>query len=444
MATVRERILAQYRSAIIGGMARTLWVHAYVAWVTEDPDENDPDALVEAQSGVDWYDLAPDTPDAALQAANELAELYEVGTDQGDIVELYAFAIHADTGSDLEMDELIGAGRPEALPGEFGTALANMAMSTGVSWFDDHKKFPLARPSFECHYDGVQFSWSGKSAVLLKHGREVPDMNAETNGLRIKVSYELITPESAENGDVEERGWDNEEGELMDNVREAVEWLTEQGPLEPSSSSFHHGIWYTHYGEQGRHGAQRNESFHITGATMSQEQRIFDGLAKARVLRGHFAGKRDQRNRRPGTRQNPSRSELRDPTFVMKEIQGSLDSEFKQKVASIELRPGPTGKVPTVEHFKRDLAANLAQGLLLEDEDCACEPHENPAGRFTDKGERMYAAVKREYEAKGDPRAAEIAARTVYAEHKKGVPGLLNVGAGRPPGVPNPGRFRRL
>lgn len=437
MASERDRILARYRSAIIGAMARTLWVHAYVEWVEEDPDENDPDGYQQAMDGesngleIDWYDLAPDTPDAALQAANELAELYEVGTDHGDLVELYGFAIHADTGRPLEMDDLIGAGRSEALPGEFGSALANMALSTGVSWFDDHKKFPLARPSFECHYDGVQLTWSGRSETLHRHGVEVPDMNAETNGLRIS--------------DVEERGWDNEEGELMENVREAVEWLTEHGPLEPSSSSFHRGIWYTHYGEQGRHGAQRNESFHIAGATQSQEQRIFDGLAKARVLRGHFAGARDPRNRRPGARQNPSRAELRDVNFVQSTIRESIDSEFKQKVASLELRPGPTGKVPTEDQFKRDLAANLTMGVLLDDDgECGCEPHENPAGRFTAKGERMYQDVKREYEAKGDPRAAEIAARTVYAEHKKGVAGLLNVGAGRPPGVPNPGRFRRL
>jgi len=444
MASERERILKRYRGAIIGGMARTLWVHAYVAWAGED-EENDPDGVAEAMSGVDWADLAPDTPPAALDAANALAELYETGTDQGDIVDLYGFAIHADTGSELEMDDLIGAGRNEPLPGEFGAALANMALSTGSSWFDDHKKFVLARPSFECHYDGVQLTWSGKSDTLLRSGVEVPDLNAHggRNGLRVKVSYELITPESAEEGDVAERGWDNEEGELMENVREAVEWLTEHGPLEPSSSSFHHGIWYTHYGEADwQTGEVRNESFHVTGATVSQEQRIFDGLAKAHVLRGHYAGRARPRS---GTRPNPSRAELRDVGFVQSTLRESIDSEFKQKVASIDLKPGPTGKVPTEDQFKRDLAANLTMGVMLDDEgeECGCE-HKNPPGRFTDKGERMYQDVKLEYERKGNPRAAELAARTVYAEAKKGVPGLLNVGAGRPPGVPNPGRFRRL
>lgn len=441
MASERERILQRYRGAIIGGMARTLWVNAYVSWVMEDPTENDPDGYDEAQDGVDWADLAPDTPAGALEAANALAELYETGTDQGDLVDLYGYAIHIDTGSELEMDDLIGAGRNEPLPGEFGAALANMALSTGSSWFDDHKKFPLARPSFECHYDGVQLTWSGKSDTLLRHGAEVPDMNADGTGLRIRVSYELITPESAEEGDVAERGWDNEEGQPMENVREAVEWLTEHGPLEPSSSTFHHAIWYTHYGDRDyRTGNVRNLSFHVTGATQSQEQRIFDGLAKAHVLRGHYAGRARPRN---GTRPNPSRAELRDSKFMMESVEGSIDSEFKQKVASVDLKPGPLGKVPTVDRFKKDLAANITTGIMLDDDECECE-HKNPPGRFTDKGERMYQDVKLEYERKGNPRAADLAARTVYAEAKKGVSGLLNVGAGRPPGVPNPGRFRRL
>ena len=58
----------------------------------------------------------------------------------------------------------------------------------------------------------------------------------------------------------------------------------------------------------------------------------------------------------------------------------------------------------------------------------------NPAHLFTDKGERMYEEIKAGYGA--DPRAAEIAARTVMAKSKE-VPGLLRVGMGLPPGVPS-------
>lgn len=34
-------------------------------------------------------------------------------------------------------------------PGEFGSALAFMALGHGVSWFDDHAKFPLKMPHME-------------------------------------------------------------------------------------------------------------------------------------------------------------------------------------------------------------------------------------------------------------------------------------------------------
>jgi hypothetical protein len=50
-------------------------------------------------------------------------------------------------------------------------------------------------------------------------------------------------------------------------------------------------------------------------------------------------------------------------------------------------------------------------------------PGQNPRESFTAKGERMYRDVKRHY--RGDRRASEIAARTVYARAKEGVPGLL-------------------
>lgn len=61
----------------------------------------------------------------------------------------------------------------------------------------------------------------------------------------------------------------------------------------------------------------------------------------------------------------------------------------------------------------------------------------NPRGTFTAKGERMYEEIKAGYGS--DPRAAEIAARTVYARAADGVPGLIER-RGRPPGVPNRGR----
>lgn len=47
----------------------------------------------------------------------------------------------------------------------------------------------------------------------------------------------------------------------------------------------------------------------------------------------------------------------------------------------------------------------------------------NPAGQLTAKGERMYEDIKRGYEERGEPRAKEIAARTVAARSSQ-IPGL--------------------
>jgi hypothetical protein len=69
------------------------------------------------------------------------------------------------------------------------------------------------------------------------------------------------------------------------------------------------------------------------------------------------------------------------------------------------------------EHHVRHLRAS---DITLEPFDRALV--ENPPN-FTKKGERMYRHIKEGYA--GDPRAKEIAARTVYASAAKGVPGLL-------------------
>ncbi|HEY6033237.1 MAG TPA: hypothetical protein VIV58_03230, partial [Kofleriaceae bacterium] len=66
---------------------------------------------------------------------------------------------------------------------------------------------------------------------------------------------------------------------------------------------------------------------------------------------------------------NPTVEEFRNPELVKSLIREGLDAEFAQKVVDITLRPSPiTGKVKTVDQFKDDLAANLATGLMLEED----------------------------------------------------------------------------
>lgn len=300
MAT-RDPHLAAYRKAIIDGMSAVLWRHAWIDFADAHRGGHLGEPVDRPGPGESWDDYIPARPPHVRKAADELAELYEFS--EGDIVELYGTAIEADTGRPYEFDTIGGVARAEATPQQFGMALAEMALGTGTSWFDDHKKFELDRPSFECWYDSDELHWSGRTMV---QGRDKKQLN--------------------------------------------------------------------------RHGAGKG----------------------------------------PRQRTNPSRAELRDPKFVQDTIQEGLEAELQQKVAVLELKPGPTGKVKTREQFTKDIAANLATALLLDDEG----ELENPAGAFSPKGERMYRDIKAGYVAKGNRRAAEIAARTVYSHAKKD-PGLL-------------------
>ena len=95
---------------------------------------------------------------------------------------------------------------------------------------------------------------------------------------RIRTSYEVITEESAAEGDVAESGWVDEEGEVL-GVTAAIEWLRSKGPLEPSSSQFHKGIWYSGPSEQDMHtGEWYQEAYHLAGYTEAQQQRIYSAL----------------------------------------------------------------------------------------------------------------------------------------------------------------------
>ena len=95
----------------------------------------------------------------------------------------------------------------------------------------------------------------------------------------ISTTYEIITEESAAEGDVAESGFADEEGTEYD-VGEAISLL--EG-CEPSASFFHVGIWYTMYGEQDSHtGEYENVSYHLVKGTWTEEEerRIYEGVTR--------------------------------------------------------------------------------------------------------------------------------------------------------------------
>lgn len=111
-----------------------------------------------------------------------------------------------------------------------------------------------------------------------------------TEEKRILTTYEVITPESAEAGDAEERGWHDEEGHScepdeydkedgLSAVDIAVKFLRNKGACHASSSHFHAGVWYSTEGEQDyRTCAETTYSFHLKGFSAQEEKDIWTKL----------------------------------------------------------------------------------------------------------------------------------------------------------------------
>ena len=106
---------------------------------------------------------------------------------------------------------------------------------------------------------------------------------------RIKTTFEIVTDESAREGEVAERGWKDEEGseitpddydideygdESSAAIALAVKWLCSAGAVESSSNRFHRGVWYS--GSADRDG--ETESFHLDGFSADEESAIFAAL----------------------------------------------------------------------------------------------------------------------------------------------------------------------
>lgn len=137
---------SSFRDSFLEGAAKAFFAMAYAAYVEEgDSTDNDLDEverneranLPRARNGGDWMDCIPEVPPNAYALAGELwAGLHAANGKAG----VYSLALHAEAADGEAPD-----------PEEFGHYLAMQAMGTGVSWFDDHKRFNLKVPSIECH-----------------------------------------------------------------------------------------------------------------------------------------------------------------------------------------------------------------------------------------------------------------------------------------------------
>lgn len=172
-------------------------------------------------------------------------------------------------------------------------------ISTG-NWFDSgvsaglSSRYSSAGQAWESRksHQGAPAEYSRRARESFIQGFELGRSKRERNpsGHRIAITYETVTPESAEQGDVDDRGWIDQDGEDMDEtaedfydgdvVKATIKGLRDNGVSEPSSSHFHPGVWYTayEYNRDYRTGAVENRSFHLKGYTEDEERRVFEGL----------------------------------------------------------------------------------------------------------------------------------------------------------------------
>jgi hypothetical protein len=136
------------RDEIIGAIARNLFVQAYADFTQREPDGDDVredlSDLPRPSAGEDWDDHAPETSEAARATARKAAESIERLSDC-DLAELFVRATEA-----CETPPGVCKSRTHTAEG-LGSYFAMMLTGTGVSWFDDHARFPLMMPSVELH-----------------------------------------------------------------------------------------------------------------------------------------------------------------------------------------------------------------------------------------------------------------------------------------------------
>lgn len=128
--------------------------------------------------------------------------------------------------------------------------------------------------------DADEFSqWVGLDRIVLHNPK----------AKRILITYEIVTHESAEHGDAEERGWIDEEGDVIELdefdreegitvVDKTVAYLDRAYATEPSESGRDAAPrWWTDYDHDGdpATGARTNKSYHLEGYTEAEKRQIY-------------------------------------------------------------------------------------------------------------------------------------------------------------------------
>lgn len=99
----------------------------------------------------------------------------------------------------------------------------------------------------------------------------------------IRSTYEVVTEESAQDGEAADSGWLDKEGQEFNSPAQAIRYLKSRSITQASSSRFHSGIWYSTTPEKDTFdGSYTTESYHLKGFTERAERMIYDALFPSR------------------------------------------------------------------------------------------------------------------------------------------------------------------
>ena len=114
------------------------------------------------------------------------------------------------------------------------------------------------------------------------------EVEGDENAPRIRITFSKWRFEGEEEDPEEEHGWIDEDGVVIEPdeddeddtlVDAAVDFLTDEGAVTASSSSWHPGLWYSSDSEQDPHtGWTEQRSYHLVGFTDEDQKSIFEAF----------------------------------------------------------------------------------------------------------------------------------------------------------------------
>ena len=150
--------------------------------------------------------------------------------------------------------------------------------------------FPASVVNFLANGEEASLASGNTFSEVKPFETELKESQMDATRKTIPVTYEIVSPESAEIGDAEDRGWEDGEGfdatpdshDIQDGVTavdKAVEYLANMGAVHPSAGPSYSGgsLWFSDEGTEDYQTANvKTLSYHLKGFTEEEQEEIYN------------------------------------------------------------------------------------------------------------------------------------------------------------------------